>query len=293
MLWLIIAIMIIIALAIILLPLLRSGKVLTENRNEQNIHIAKEQLAKLKEDTQQGIIKQEDYDSARSDLEKTLHSDLASKPDENKADAGTAYIMSASLIVLIPVMVISLYYSLGSPSLVSIQQTNQSTPDVQAGKVADIESMFESLKQRLEQNPDDVQGWMMMGLTHMYYEQFEQALYAYKKADVLLPGDSDIQQALARAEKALAENNASDVIEKKILAPNGQTIDVGAMVMRLRAKLESNPDNLQGWLMLGRSYTNLGRYSDAVGAYQQALSLKPNDPEIQGLLDSAKESLNQ
>lgn len=292
MLWFIIAVMIITALAIILLPLLRRERVQNENRNEQNIHIAKEQLTKLKQDKQQGIINQQDYDLACVDIEKTLYSDLEIQAHEVRVDSAADYRMSSVLIVLVSITVITLYYSLGAPSLVEMQQVSSVAEQDSNGKVADIDSMFEGLKQRLEQNPDDVQGWMMMGLTYMYYEQFEQALNAYKKADALLPGDSDIQQALTRAEKALSEKSASALIEKKMQIPNGQTIDVGAMVMRLRAKLEANPDNLQGWLMLGRSYTTLGRYADAVNAYQQALELEPNNPEIQDLLNLAKEQIN-
>jgi len=297
MLWFFIALMIVIALVIILLPLVRTAKDQAENRREQNIQIAQEQLIKLKEDKQQGIISDRDYNLARSDLEKTLYSDLTAQVSEVSVDSGTDYTMSSILVVLVPITVIALYYSLGSSSIIAVQQSNELNTSVSVerdknGTVGDISSMFEGLKQRLEQNPDDVQGWMMIGLTHMYYEQYEQALAAYKKADALLPGDSDIQQALDRALKAQTAitepSSSTDVIEKKMLAPSGETIDVGAMVMRLRAKLEANPDNIQGWMMLGRSYTNLGHHADAVDAYQHALVLMPNDPEINSLLESAK-----
>jgi len=299
MLWFFIALMIVTALVIILLPLVRTAKDHAENRREQNIHIAQDQLIKLKEDKQQGVINQQEYDLARSDLEKTLYSDLAVQTSEVSVDSGTDYTMSSILVVLVPITVIALYYLLGSPSFVTMQQTNEQSTSVSVerdtnGKVGDISSMFESLQQRLKQNPDDVRGWMMMGLTYMHYEQFEQALAAYQKADALLPNDSDIQLALDRAEKAISSNKNTELpdnIEKKMVAPNGQTIDVGAMVMRLRTKLEANPDNLQGWLMLGRSYSNLGRDADAVYAYQQALSLKPSDVEIMALLEQAKSML--
>jgi cytochrome c-type biogenesis protein CcmH len=42
------------------------------------------------------------------------------------------------------------------------------------------------------------------------------------------------------------------------------------MVARLARKLEKNPDNLDGWLMLGRSYTQLREYPLAMRAYQRA-----------------------
>ncbi|MGD8574210.1 MAG: c-type cytochrome biogenesis protein CcmI [Gammaproteobacteria bacterium] len=48
---------------------------------------------------------------------------------------------------------------------------------------------------------------------------------------------------------------------------------VEAMVNRLAARLKENPDDLKGWLMLGRSYVVMSRYDDAVNAYGHALDL--------------------
>jgi cytochrome c-type biogenesis protein CcmH len=42
------------------------------------------------------------------------------------------------------------------------------------------------------------------------------------------------------------------------------------MVARLARKLESNPDNLQGWLLLGHSYVVLQEYGLATRAYERA-----------------------
>jgi len=303
MLWFVIALMIVIALAIILLPLLRTAKAQSENRREQNVQIAQEQLKKLKEDREQGLISVQDYEQAYSDLEKTLYGDLDVTTEGELTDSGTAYIMTSILVLLVPMTVITLYYSLGSPTLIGMtdtvktSETSVATNKDKSKKVSDIGSLFDSLKQRLETNPDDVQGWKMMGLTYMHYDQFDNAVAAYKKADELLPGDSDIQQALDRALKAqLATkepSSESKMIEKKMQAPNGQTIDVGAMVMRLKAKLEANPDNIQGWMMLGRSYTNLGYHTEAVDAYEKALGLMSDDPEIRSLLDDARKLANK
>jgi cytochrome c-type biogenesis protein CcmH len=43
-----------------------------------------------------------------------------------------------------------------------------------------------------------------------------------------------------------------------------------AMVANLARRLERNPDDLNGWLMLGRSYTVLGQFPLATRAYQRA-----------------------
>ncbi|MBY0510001.1 MAG: tetratricopeptide repeat protein, partial [Rhodospirillaceae bacterium] len=40
-----------------------------------------------------------------------------------------------------------------------------------------------------------------------------------------------------------------------------------------------NPEDYQGWMMLGRSYTVLKKYPDAQKAYDKAIALKPKDVE--------------
>ena len=51
-----------------------------------------------------------------------------------------------------------------------------------------------------------------------------------------------------------------------------------AMIKGLADRLEKNPDDGNGWAMLARSYATLGRYKDALPAYEKAAKLIPNDP---------------
>lgn len=48
---------------------------------------------------------------------------------------------------------------------------------------------------------------------------------------------------------------------------------VDSMLAQLEAKLAANPQDVQGWMMLGRSYATLQRYARAVDAYQRAYDL--------------------
>lgn len=57
-----------------------------------------------------------------------------------------------------------------------------------------------------------------------------------------------------------------------------------AMVARLEKKLVNNPNDGDGWKRLGRSYTVMGKYSEAVSAYTSAAELLPNDNEIRQAL---------
>ena len=53
-----------------------------------------------------------------------------------------------------------------------------------------------------------------------------------------------------------------------------------AMVGNLAAKLEQQPDDVEGWARLGRSYMVLKEPQKARDAYAHALKLKPDDPAL-------------
>jgi cytochrome c-type biogenesis protein CcmH len=52
---------------------------------------------------------------------------------------------------------------------------------------------------------------------------------------------------------------------------------IEGMVGKLAERLKDKPDDATGWLMLGRSYSVLGRNDDALVAYEKAATLRPND----------------
>lgn len=51
-------------------------------------------------------------------------------------------------------------------------------------------------------------------------------------------------------------------------------------VSQLEARLQAQPDNVEGWLLLGRSYKMVQRYADSEYAFLQAMTLAPENPVI-------------
>jgi len=56
--------------------------------------------------------------------------------------------------------------------------------------------------------------------------------------------------------------------------------DVSTLVQGLSERMRREPANADGWYMLARSYTAIGRYQDAVLAYERLLVLVPDDPAV-------------
>ena len=55
---------------------------------------------------------------------------------------------------------------------------------------------------------------------------------------------------------------------------------INAMVERLAEKMKANPDDLQGWVMLARSYKTKGRYEEAANAFAKAEKLVNQEPDL-------------
>ncbi len=63
--------------------------------------------------------------------------------------------------------------------------------------------------------------------------------------------------------------------------PGGMTREqIEKNVAALAKRLEGSPNDLQGWLMLARSYSSMERYQDAAAAYDKATGLKPDDADL-------------
>lgn len=63
--------------------------------------------------------------------------------------------------------------------------------------------------------------------------------------------------------------------------------DVDTMISSLEAKLKADPNNPEGWRMLGWSFFETGKFAEAAMAYQKATQLAPNNAEYWSSLGEA------
>lgn len=64
--------------------------------------------------------------------------------------------------------------------------------------------------------------------------------------------------------------------------------DVETMAEKLAARLEASPNDIAGWRMLGWTYAQMNRFSDAAAAYARGLQVEPGSAELKALHDEAK-----
>ncbi|MFQ5959697.1 MAG: tetratricopeptide repeat protein, partial [Alphaproteobacteria bacterium] len=71
-----------------------------------------------------------------------------------------------------------------------------------------------------------------------------------------------------------------DVENAQAMSDDDRVEMIRGMVARLAGRLEDNPDDLEGWLRLGRAYGALGDAAGARDAYAQAATLAPDDADV-------------
>ncbi|WP_411820239.1 c-type cytochrome biogenesis protein CcmI [Hyphococcus formosus] len=100
-------------------------------------------------------------------------------------------------------------------------------------------------------------------------ERYAQAPFVLQQLDAIEAGlaDGAPRRGPSQEQMAAAQNMSAEDREAMI----------EGMVSGLASRLEQNPDDIEGWTMLARSYAVLGRYRDSADAYANAIKLAPED----------------
>ncbi|MCE9659145.1 MAG: tetratricopeptide repeat protein [Burkholderiales bacterium] len=86
----------------------------------------------------------------------------------------------------------------------------------------------------------------------------------------------------------IAGRSAAEPERSAAAGPQGAASDaaspglqqIAAMVDKLAARMKERPDDAEGWVMLARSYTVLGRFAEALPAYARATELLPGNASL-------------
>ena len=119
--WIIAALMLLAALALLAPALLGRGTVRGQDRDAQNVRIARERLQELKAEFERGVLNDADYKNARQELEQALLVDV-----EDEAPAAAPAIPNRSgrvtllvLLVAIPALTVWGYLQVGTPQILT------------------------------------------------------------------------------------------------------------------------------------------------------------------------------
>lgn len=275
--WLFATALLALALGILLLPLLRAAREQQEDqRQQQNIQIAREKKQQLEAQLAEGEIDQAGFDAGYAELQAALALDL---DPEIQADQKTRGKWMALVVLLaVPAASIPLYLMFGEYRVIENPELVRAAPAQQTAQAPQMtfEEMEAAIKERLKNNPEDVEGWFMLGRTLMAKKQYDPAVTAFQRSNDLLADEPGILFALA---DALAMQNNGDLLgEPEALVQRG---------------LQLAPRFPNGLWLAGMAAEQRQDYKAAHRYWTQLLPLIADNPtssrEIENLLSSLEE----
>ncbi len=258
--------MALLALAFTVPPLLRSRKRSQVDRDQLNTAVVREQLAELQSDLESGKLDQAAYTAARHDLERELLDELDREDTPNDRTVNSGRWAVALFVPLIPLLAIVLYQQLGAGELLDkiesgpVQQANTGNG---AAPPHDIKVVVAKLAQRLSEQPDNLEGWLLLARAYGSMQRFQEAANAYKQARRLAGDQPEL---------------LIDYADMLVSANGGEFSDeVGQL---LKTALQKQPDNLKGLWLMGHWKYQHGDNRGAIEDWQQvAQQLPPGNAE--------------
>ncbi len=171
--------------------------------------------------------------------------------------AKTGRITIAVLGLAVPVLSVTMYvqFTTGWPGADVLEHASTGQP---AGSMQD---MIARLEERLATNPNDLQGWIMLGRSWVFAEQFQKAVAAYARANELSRArDPDVLVAYAES-LALADRQHMGGIVRGLL----------------HQALSLAPQHAKGLWYAGQVEWEEGNYAAAADFWDRLLPLAPDD----------------
>jgi cytochrome c-type biogenesis protein CcmH len=265
---LIAACLILLALLFILPPLWRQRPIATAAIDERNIAIAQHRLAELTEQLQTNALNQAQYDEQRAELEQALSDDLDIQK-QGLASTSQGRWLAYSLLIILPVLGGSLYAFLGNYKAISPTPEMLGTIDPAIPDQAAINKMVNGLAEKMKTDPSNAEGWLMLGKSYKYLQQYTKAADAYAQAYLLLGDKPDVMLQYA---DALSYANDEQVMGK-------------AAELAFKA-LALEPDNPNALWLSGMAKAQAGEFMAAKKLWTK---LKDSLPEGS---DAQKETLD-
>lgn len=235
MLWFLITLTMIAAVAFVCWPFLRR----TRLADGASADIYRAQLTELEREEAAGLISADDARMARTEVQRRLIATSGATAslrdsDMTLTDRTTFIAVTVSLAIGSAII----YGAVGSPGIANSSHPALSVADIsamsggasplaQAGQtsVAPVDEMITSLQARLASEPNDVEGWRMLGWSKFRTDDYAGAAAAYEQAAKLAPQDAETLSAygesLARASGGMVTPDADKALRAAVkLDPN-------------------------------------------------------------------------
>jgi cytochrome c-type biogenesis protein CcmH len=185
--------MVVVALVSVLVPLLRGARGTGVAREASNVAILRDQLAEMDNDVASGVMSGEQYEQAKRELEQRVLDESKAIPDVGGAPSQSAAWTAAIIGGAIPIAALLLYVALGSPDAFAPDGIRTAKSGAEHELTAqEVDAMAAKLAARLEGEPNNADGWVMLARTYYALNRHADAARAFERAVALVPDNAEL-----------------------------------------------------------------------------------------------------
>lgn len=243
---------------------------------------ARQQLKQLDALHASGALDDAQHAEARAKVERQLGAALSAAPVTTTVQPGAPKAFIGALALFVGCVAAVGYVTLGTPIALDPAAMAAVRAEQGGGEGAghsvtmeQIEGMTEKLAARLKDNPDDAEGWGMLGRSYAVLGKHDKAVPAFKQAIALRPNDAVL---IADYADALA-------------VVNGRNLE-GEPSRLINQALQVDPNNLKALSLAGTAAFYRRDFAGALRHWEKMRQIDPNSPfvqQIQGGIDEARQ----
>lgn len=265
--WSIVSVMMVCTLGLLLRPLLKRPSAASVEQ-EKTLSVYRQQFSELEQDHAAGLLTDEQYQTARSELERRV---LEETETANISVPSTGAIMNLRIVALTLGMIVPaasgvLYWTLGNPAAMTHPAVSSAAFQGGAGEEAQmadsLNELIEQLRKKLEQNPTDPIGWGLLARSYMAMERYADAVPIFEKATKLDPDNASL---LADYADALGVHQ-------------GRKLD-GRPEKLIQQALKLDPHNVKALMLSGTIAYNRKDFARAAKEWEEAHLYLPADDQ--------------
>ncbi|MCZ2102842.1 MAG: c-type cytochrome biogenesis protein CcmI [Comamonadaceae bacterium] len=183
------AIMVLVALAVVIVPLVRGDRV--RATAGEDLAVLADGLRELEAERAAGDVDAAEFERGRLELERqALASQQQAQVQEQhslRANWGAAL----GTAIVLPLLVIALYLTIGQPGTIGTNVLQARAGDDATQHVPN-DAAVAALQARLAKDDGDVEGWVLLARSYFQMGRTDDALNAYRKATTLVADNPDL-----------------------------------------------------------------------------------------------------
>jgi cytochrome c-type biogenesis protein CcmH len=193
-LWIVLTVLTSLAVAGLTVPLVRRHDLVAAR--ESNIAILRRQLLEIDAQEAAGAVGPDEAEGMRTEVKRRILAEgRVSEPLRRALGANALPWAALALAGIVALAATGLYAFLGRPALSTAQPAPAAADSGAAHPIADIPTMIAQLEAKLQANPNDAEGWRMLGWSYNSVGRAADAAQAYAHAAALDPKNADYPSA--------------------------------------------------------------------------------------------------